>query len=187
MLPAAAIQGIRAALNPGEAMEGMARGLSPIVGEQVRERHFGYPVREATEEEARAFAEQPGVWAREIGGSLVVNPGEPEMSDPAVRASVLVAMGAVSWIRKHRARWEDLPEPTEEQRSLLDETGVPAGEFVLRSAAVGMAAAGTVEPSEEQRQFIEWMHGLSRAANVVRSRGRIEESSGEEGGEGPPE
>jgi hypothetical protein len=50
-----------------------------------------------------------------------------------------------------------------------------------------MAAAGTVDPSEEQRQFIEWMHGLSRAANVVRSRGRIEESSGEEGGEGPPE
>ena len=177
--------GIKVATNPGEAIEGMARALSPIVGEQVRERFFGYPVREATDEEEAAFEDQEDLWVQEIGGSLVVNPEVEAMEDPVVRRSVLATAGAISWIKRHRSRWEDLPEPTEEQRSLLDGTGLPASEFVLRAAAVGMVAGEVVEPSDAQRQFVEWMHGLSRASSVVRARGRApEESSGDNGAEG---
>ena len=167
------VDGIRKALNTGESLEGMARGLSPSSQEQTKERVFGYVVRDATEAEAEWFQSNPEVWAHESGGSLIVNPSADEMQDGDTRKGVLEMAGAMAWIRKHRGSWDTLPEPTPEQRQMLESTEITSDEMTIRSAALGLVAGGfDDEPTMEQRQFVDWMRDMSKMSWVMRAGGR---------------
>lgn len=171
------------ATDDGDGMEGMVRGLSALMGQGVQERRFGHPVREATEQESQWFSDHPDVWVQDIGGTLVANPHVREIQDPGLRSAVLSMAGAISWVRKHATRWEDIPEPTGLQRSLLAMSGVEGDEFLVRAVAIGLSAASMVEPTPEQRQFIASMQGASEERSVIRSRSRRKDP--DDAGEGP--